>query len=268
MRKLPLDKTLHDIDIFVIVSQISNEIYIWKTMHDRCYKAYKEHVGRRQMRTKELFEQSEQEGEFPLMYRLERVQMTEKKAFQHCVAWTKYFLEHGYSSLSYPMMIRYAEDPLEYTMEIYNSIKERPISDVLTRENCIVSQYRRRQKSNDIPTAINMCVSPKEYDKIQEMAQKSGKSMSSFCRERALNGKIVKLEPYDISEEISAMKGMCYQMHLLLQAFYQNGKYYPADIENIEKYTNEVVEINKRVVAKLNQKAEEARALDRSMKGK
>ena len=239
MRRKKAKETIWD--IFVIKSQISDEVMVWKTESGNCYNAYKNHVHGKNEQSKDLFERSEKAGVFPKMYRIATCEGTFRVGFRYCVAWTKYFLEQGFTSVSYKSLTRYANDLMEDTQEIYDQIKDRPIDEVLTTANCIVETYNRRgRKPTEKKDAITIYLRPGEYEKIEKQANQLRLPLSKYCRNMALYGQVVKVEPTNLWEHTQKVDAARNLLKMLLYAYYQNGKYYPADLENIQKAVDEI----------------------------
>lgn len=239
MKLLPLDKSLKEIDVYVIVSRISNEFYVWKIKHPNTYQAYKDHVNGNFGRTKDLFERSLQEKQMPRMYLLDTLATTEQKAYRHCLAWTRYFMEQGLTPLSTEYFLQNVSDLLPETEQLYDSIRDKPLDLVLSEENTLVSDYHPRPKTqNKVPKdSITLHVSPEEYDRIYRRSRKKKLSMSRYCREMALAGEIHYLETPSPWEHIREIREAKMILRQVLYAIWRTRNYYPADMENIEKMT-------------------------------
>ena len=242
MRALPLDTSIKEMDIYVIVSQISNEVFVWKAKHPNSYQAYKDHANHKFKQTKELFERSEIVGKLPKLYVLETIIATQEEAFRYCVAWTKYFLERGYTSLSSSTLLSYTEDLIPKTDEIYQRIRNCAAEDVLTPERLLVSDYEKKGRPDRrVPKAqIKFTVTHEQYNHIFGCAEKENLSMARYCRNMVLEGHIITLEKPSIEEYITELRGVKIILRQILYAYYQNGKYYPADLENIQKLVDKV----------------------------
>lgn len=161
-------KTEEKIEIYLILSQVDKEFYIWKTKWPNSYQAYKDHANLRYGRTKPLFEKSESLKKYPKMYILENITATGEQAYRHCIAWTKYFIEHGYQPLSNDKIVGYTEDLLEETSEIFESICETPLDEVLCKEHVRVENFSRREAGAKTgpKNQIKISVSEEEYAKF------------------------------------------------------------------------------------------------------
>lgn len=238
---------LKEIDIYVLISQISDEFYVGKTKKGNAYNAYKEHARYRKKSTKELFERSEEEARFPQMYLLGTVISTEKGAFQHCVAWTKYFVDRSFTALAGKKTMDYVDDLLPETENIFSSIKSLETGDVLADDKLIVATYKKKSKSEKRTPKdeISFSVSKKEYEKILTKAEENGLSMSRYCKNMVLSGQIVKLEPQPFWQYIAAVRDIKITIKQIAYSIETTGKYYPADIENVMKAVDKMAEIER-----------------------
>lgn len=244
MRMLPLDQPANEADIYVIVSKISNEFFVGKTKAGNAYNAYKDHVRLRNKQTKKLFMQSEEQENFPQMFILETLESTEQMAYRHCIAWTKYFMDRGLTPLSTATMAGYAEDMLEDTKEIYERISGLSMEEVLCEENLRVKNYQKKDKAEaEKPKEqIVIYTTTEQYEKIAERAKKQNLNLSAFCKNAALEAQFITVEAPDYSEYIAEVRGAKVILRQILYAIYTNGKYYPADMENIQKAVDKICE--------------------------
>lgn len=242
-------KTEVKIEIYLILSQVDKEFYVWKTKAPNSYQAYKDHANLRYGRTKPLFEKSELMKKFPQMYILETITATGEQAFRHCIAWTKYFIEHGYQPLSNDKIVGYTEDLLEETSEIFESICETPLDKVLCKERMKVENFSRREAGAKMGprNQIKISVSEEEYVKIHSKATKLGFSLSKYCKNMVLNGRVITVESPYLSEHTAVVREAKIILKYVLCAIYQNKCYYPADLENIQKAVEMIVEAEETV---------------------
>lgn len=249
MRALPLDSSIKEIDIYVIVSQIGNEVFVWKAKHPNSYQAYKDHTNHKFKQTKDLFERSEKEEKFPNLYVLETIITTQEEAFRHCVAWTKYFIEQGYTAISPSTLLNYTNDLLPETNEIYQRIKNLSVEEVLTTERVLVTDYKKRKKpaKREPKDEIKFTVSHNEYNHIVKCAEENGLSMAKYCKNMVLAGRIITLDSPPLSEYLAEVRGAKIILRQILYAYYQNGKYYPADLENIQKMIDIICDEEKKL---------------------
>ncbi len=234
----------NDIEIYVILSSDSNEFYVGKTKNPNHYQAYKDHARLKNSQTKNLFSGSIEKGLAPKMYLLEIVNATKTESYSRCIVWTKYFLNNGYSPIAAQTTIDYANDLNEQNFKSYLQIKDIPIEKIITNETLLVSNYepRKREKKKD---HIGVCVTPDEYDFIQKRAEKEGLTVSKYCKEMIVKDRIVRIDLSEYLREMREIKKVLYDIQL---AILQNGRYYPADLENLQKLVDRLDDGQKKVV--------------------
>lgn len=244
-----------DTEIYVILSSNSNEFYIGKTKKPNHYQAYKDHARLKNVQTKELFSRAMDEGLPPKMYLLETINATKTEGYSRCVVWTKYFLDHGYSPIATRTTVDYANDLTDENLQIYSQIKDTFIEKIIDENNLLVSNYepRTKEKKKD---HIAICVTPEEYDYVQKCAEKEGLTMSKYCKEMVIAGEIVRVNLSEHLREIRQIKKVLYEIQL---AILQNGRYYPADLENLQKLVDRINNEQKNVVKTIAKQSKTAK---------
>lgn len=131
-----------EMDIYVILSEISDEFIVWKVKSGNTYKAFADHVRLKSWRTKNLFTRSIEQKKMPTMYLLETVNCSQREAMKHCIVWTKYFLDHNRIPLAGDTMIAYVNELDEESLRIYEQIEARLFEEVINSETAIVENYQ------------------------------------------------------------------------------------------------------------------------------
>ena len=242
-----------NVEIYAILSPDGNEFYVGKIKNPNHYQAYKDHVRLRNYQTKNLFLRSMERGLFPKMYLLETINATKAESYAHCVVWTRYFLDKGLTPIAAQKTIDYATDLIDKNVNLYPQIKDTSINEIINDKRLLVSNYQFRQikKAKDV---ISLCVNPEEYNFIQNQATNEGLSMSKYCREMALYGKIMRFDFSEYSSEIRRAKKVLYEIEY---AILQNKRYYPADIENLEKLVDKINKIQKDTISAFKKMSKE-----------
>lgn len=231
-------------EIYVILSSTTDEFYIGKTKKPNHYQAYKDHARLKNSQTKELFSRAIEEGLPPKMYLLETINATKTEGYARCVVWTKYFLDLGYSPIAAPTTVDYANDLTDENLHYFSQIKDIPIEKIIDEKNLLVANYEPRTKEKK-KNHIALCVTPEEYDYIQKRAEKEGLTMSKYCKEMVIAGDIIRV---DLSEHLREIRQVKKVLHEIQLAILQNGRYYPADLENLQKLVGKINEEQKKVV--------------------
>ena len=227
--------------IYLIVSPIDfKKIYINKTYPHRLRKTYTEHIKLRVTKTKDMCTEAEGQHSLPPLYILETALMSPSEAFRHCVAWTRYFIDFGYTQITEDILTKYATDLTPETEAYYNLIKSKPIVDILLPEGGIYPDYGTNKKTRNQTDkhTISIRFEPEEYLLIRKKAHISGVSMGEYCRNRILKSEVVHLDYilldtlwHNHDTELELLK-------LILYAVYTTQRYYPADINNLQHCAN------------------------------
>lgn len=241
MPKIIKDEQQKEIDIYVLISQINKEAYVWKVKKGNHYSAYKKHVNGQKTQTKELFKKSEEQKNFPKMYLLESLNVTEHTAFSYCVAWTKYFIEHGFDVIASERLLAYIKYMKRDAKTIYQCIEKVSLDEVLNKEHLLVKSYQRIEKKSPSKNQIKISVNSKEYETIRKKAAEAKMTMSRYCKNTALKGAIVSIDALPMYEYFGDTQEAVNLLRQILYAFYQNGRYYPADLENIQAMVEQVL---------------------------
>ena len=113
----------------------------------------------------------------------------------------------------------------------------------------MVSYYKqknKKQNENEVdPNIISIVVSPREYKEIKRKADLAGLTMSKYCKQVAMDGAIIRISFSEYSDEIRAIKRVFREIQL---GIYQSGKYFPADLENMQKLIEQVNDNQRRVI--------------------
>ena len=272
MRKNSMRTEIKDIEVYAILSPESKQVFIGKTKFPNHYQAYKDHARLKILPTKKLFSNASQTRIFPPMYLLERLQTTETRAYGHIIAWTKFFQQNGFQVLAQQKNLDYAEDLTEDNQAIFSEIKNCKLNEVISEKNILVSDYKqsstKKENQNGTPGMICFYVSTEEYEEIRDKAELAGMSMSKYCKQIVMDGAIVRISFSEYLDELRSIKRVLREIQL---GIYQSGKYFPADLENIEKMIERINQNYKHVIRYIDRqfkKLNKMRGDQRDEKGK
>lgn len=222
-----------------------DEVFVGKAQMGNHYQAYKDNINGKKTESKEFCQLCEATGGLPKMYRLEDVKTTDRGAYRHRLAWYRCFADHGYDVIAYPGTKEKLDDLQGDTLDIYNAAKELPLEAVLSKEELLVSNYQRATHREPKKKNITVHLSPKEYDAIKKKADAAELTVSRYCKNAALNGAIVKPDINDyvpIWESFGEIREAKSILKSLMLTIYNNKKYYPADLENIQRMVDKINE--------------------------
>lgn len=111
---------------------------------------YSKHLCGKNIYTKEHFGKTLPQI-VPQLAILESVTGTYRDGYRHLVAWTRFFLDAGYTMIMQESTIFYAESLHFSTKAIYDAISTEPLDTVLLRGHCTPSQSIKQNSSNTKP---------------------------------------------------------------------------------------------------------------------
>ena len=241
--------------IYILLSPFDDKkMYISRSGPHRLRKTYTEHTKLRVSKTKALFELAAEANSRVPMYLLETSCMTRRESFAYMVAWTRYFLEHGYTQITKDILTDYAEDLVSLSEAHYNSIQELNIDDVISPQNRILQDYAQTRKpSQEGRHVISIRLDPEDYITVRENAKACNLSMGAYCKQRILGGNLIYIDfSYidDSFQQYAENKMVIRQIHHMI---YTTSKYYPADIRNLTRCVSELISIYERITADLRE---------------
>ena len=246
--------TKNELDIYVILSEISEEFIVWKIKSGNAYTAYKDHARLKSLYTKDLFLRSIEQMKMPKMYLLETVNCSQREAMKHCIVWTKYFRERGKIPLAGEVMVDYADTLDEQSLVLYEEIKDRSFEEIINPETAIVENYRSKswsKKTNNTTEKpknskqIKIVANPEQYQIIQKKADYLNMPIAKYGRTMMVNGFVFRFDFAEYLDEIRHIKRVIQDIQ---EAIYQSGRYFPSDLENLEKCIDEVNDVQRKML--------------------
>ena len=235
---------MKDFVVYVIISPLDDKKFIVnKTGTNRLHKTYIEHYNFRVTKTKEMFAAARDKSLLPPIYRLEEIHTTEKEVFRHCVAWTKYFIDHGYEQIVDDYLGAYANEIVPETERYYEQIKSKSIEEVLNPSGGEFPNYGNLYKQRDSYTNLTIVLTKEEYLEIKKTAEEQEMTLSTYCKNMIMKGKILYADLSHISKLVDTFKDYKTMMRQMLFTINKTGKYYPADLKNIQNGVNKLIEI-------------------------
>lgn len=244
----------NELDIYVILSEISEEFIVWKIKSGNAYTAYKDHARLKSLYTKDLFLRSIEQMKMPKMYLLETVNCSQREAMKHCIVWTKYFRERGKTPLAGEVMVDYADTLDEQSLVLYEEIKDRSFEEIINPETAIVENYRSKSWSKDTNSTtekqknskqIKIVANPEQYQIIQKKADYLNMPIAKYGRTMMVNGFVFRFDFAEYLDEIRRIKRVIQDIQ---EAIYQSGRYFPSDLENLEKCIDEVNDVQRKML--------------------
>lgn len=244
----------YKLDIYVIISEISDEFIVWKIKSGNTYTAYKDHARLKSSYTKNLFLRSIEQMKMPKMYLLETVNCSQREAMKHCIVWTKYFKERGKIPAAGDLMKEYTDTLDEESRALYEEIKHKPLEEIVNPETAVVEEYQSKSWNKNTKSAmekpttskqIKIVAKPEQYQIIKSKATYLNMPIAKYGRTMMVNGFVFRFDFAEYLKEIRSIKRIIQDIQ---EAIYQSGRYFPSDLENLEKCINEVNDVQRKMM--------------------
>ena len=252
-KKAEFYESICEFIIFVFLEQQDERCYVWKTKNSNLKGVYEMHYFLGVGQTKEIFQRGKGSGRTPEMYILETIETTENVALKHCIAWTRYFTEHGYESINRTIN-HFSEHLAEDTKTIYRGIKDRFLTDVCDKEHQCFADYgtiRKKRTEND-RRQIAISLAPDEYQQIADKAKELRMRPTGYVKEMTLNGTVFREDYSFFMEYKETLWNIEICLKNLLLEIYNTGKYHPEDLTNIQKLCDQIGDIHHDAMKEFN----------------
>jgi len=240
MAHLIKEEDVLSLSIFVILFPKENCFFVWKTESESLKQAYKNHFYCQRKKTKALFAKARKENTVPPMYCLETRETTQKEAFYRCVAWAKYFMNHGYTSCCGNFLDQYTVDLKDESKGYFATIKDRPLAEVCPDGEDLFPNFGRQKVSGKEPSysSIHFRIKPEEYQQIKAAAVNTSLTITEYCKKMVLNGRVIEVSPEvfgNLSTYLDSFVARDKLLKSILAAIYSTKTYYPVDLDIIQK---------------------------------
>ena len=131
--------------IYILLNPLSKEFYIGHCKTTLLKDIFRHHYYGQRYQTKDSIEHLKKQHLHPCLFILEEIYSTKVEAFNYVICWTKIFYEQGYKSLNQGNVMDYIQNLYETNLLIYNSRKDRKISEICDCNRCIVANYGRHK---------------------------------------------------------------------------------------------------------------------------
>ena len=189
------------------------------------------------------------------MYVLEKIITTEQIAYKHCLAWAKFFVEHGFSNVNYMLPQQYIDYLAEDTLKLYEKIKDLFLFEVCASDHRLFENYGKIRKKRDPEkqsTNISFVISPEEYRRIKSQANEIHMTPSAYAKEMTLNGEIIHEDYHFFWDREEDLRHIEQRLKGILKCIYDTGNYLPQDLTNIQQMIDSVAEIHSETIRKMS----------------
>ena len=130
------------------------------------------------------------------MYKLEQVECPGRIAAWHCIAWIKYFDDHGYQVIANSAFIQYSKGMLSDTREMYDAICDLDLETLCPAGTDLFPTYGTRwnNRKENTPGTLHIKFHSDDYEKIRASTRENGMSIQFYCRNMILKGRVVNLD--------------------------------------------------------------------------
>ena len=236
---------LDELSVYVIFNLKKDSVFIWTGKKGNLRRNFFNHCTLRHPGTKAMFEEAQKSGALLEIYLLEDIVATKKMAYGNCLAWAKYFVEHGFNLVPYRRIEECCEVLTERQQALYNKIKDIPFEQICGPGKVLFRNFGQKKedkKENKVvlnkngvaKTRMSVPLSWPEYEAVRRASKEKGISMAAFVRNRILNEKTFNID-FDFAQE--NFKNLCDAKENLRQivfAIYTEGSYSQADMKNIQ----------------------------------
>jgi len=244
--------------IYVIVFSDNETFFVGKCKDGTQREAYKTHYILRNAKTKEIIEQEKKTNSLPKLFVVDSLETSISSIKKHCVAWAKYFLDHGFKLLqTQQILMSYTESMQGETLKVYEKIKQIPLEEIYSPEKNLFPHYGlghkiNKNKAKTKRPLITLRLTEKDYLKIAESAKENSLTVTAYCRNMALNGMILHADfdfMRDYKDELRQTNNM---LILIRHDIYRKGNYDPADMKNLQRLINQVMQLHAEAIAQIN----------------
>ena len=214
--------------IYALIDRELKVAFVGKSYAQDLSSLYSKHINGRSYHTADYFGKEPPKVK-PELLILEEVHCTGAVAYKHVVAWSLYLEEHGFLMLTQTGTMLYSEQLLPETQEIYDSISQQAIEEVLQR-------------------TASWTQNPQKEKIVLNKEQKVSKPKLSIR---------VDKQDRDIFMELKRGMGVTQRevFHLLLDSFILNSD--SNDISLIRRQKNQIQDLEQEVQNLKNSLAEE-----------
>lgn len=131
--------------IYLLLNTLTKEFLISHCQKNLIIDVFRHHYYGKRFQTKESIEDLKTEELHPCLFILEELNSTKVEAYNYVIAWTKIFVEAGYTNLMEGNILNYIAELHENNLLIYNERKMIDIEERLKCCDCLVSNYGRKR---------------------------------------------------------------------------------------------------------------------------
>lgn len=146
-------------------------------------------------------------------------------------------------------------DLIPTTEAYYEQIKTTPIDTILSHKNraCINYKLAESHSSNNARRSVSFTVTKEQHQALVEAARKENLSLNKYVIQQVINGQTIHLDFDFIRDYLDEYAPSKLLLKQILFSVYTTGKYYPADIRNIQQAVDHLCQMEEKVSNKMKE---------------
>lgn len=253
--------------IYALVDKMTKKFLIGYCMANNVVNNYSRHYTGQVPKTEKWIQDLKQNNSRPCLFPLETIHGTKAESYARVVVWTRIFLDNGYQPIDSGLTIEYANYLTEENLVIYEEKKRIELREILKCEHCQFPKYNNeicvnfpvQQEISKIDhkikstqkQRIQVRVKPEEYCRIKSIADSFGLDMSTYIKNLALDGIIVRYDHRFLLEYSRRLHDYRKAINLLIASILNTGDYYSADIKMILEQQQKIMEDQNEIYKKI-----------------
>ena len=247
--------------LYVILNRFTKEFFVDYALSRNIRSAYLRHCSCSRRQTEAMIARMKEAGTRPCCFRLADMACTKVEAYRAVIGWTRVFVDQGFISLDHGNMAEYIQDLFGYAKLVYEQNKDVNIAELCACKNCLVPVFKKQPCEMLVPDAqmtkeqtekrqgsiqtpyrkqLQFSVSEEEKELIQSIAKLTGRSVSGYVREVALN---VHTHSYNdkefIQEHTQELAALRHSVGQLVYTIVKTEEWYPIELETIRELLEE-----------------------------
>ena len=219
--------------VFAILWGETRHVYIWRTTCKSLREVYRRHCAGYSPYTRDLFAAADTKR--PRIYHLSTLEAPKTVVYQHCVAWTAFFAQHGYSLIGPQGMKQAAKNLAPKTAEIYSRICEKTMLEVLTAEADVTPNDTMATTESSGARRISFRLDSAEAERVEAAASAQGLTLSAYCSAMARAGRIVVVDTSPLVQYLDTLIRIEALAQKISAQFASSGVYLPRDLYQLRR---------------------------------
>lgn len=219
--------------VFAILWGEAQHVYIWHTTCKSLREVYRRHCAGYSPYTRDLFAAADTKR--PRIYHLSTLEEPKTVVYQHCVAWTAFFTQHGYALIGPQGMKQAAKNLAPKTSKIYSRICEKTMLEVLTAEADVTPNDTMATTEASGARRISFRLDSAEAERVEAAASAQGLTLSAYCSAMTRAGRIVVVDTSPLVQYLDTLIRIEALAQKISAQFASSGVYLPRDLYQLRR---------------------------------